>query len=110
MSRNLQQRAAAHLSWANTTKADRTARSDVGRKAFFQQLLDKYDGDEQRARHAYKAHFQMMAYKSAEVRRANREARRAAKPNPGVELIKQLSATLTPEQRAQALEALKAGK
>ena len=74
------------------------------------ELLDKYDGDEQRARHAYKAHFQMMAYKSAEVRRANREARRAAKPNPGVELIKQLSATLTPEQRAQALEALKAGK
>ncbi len=58
------------MSWANT--ADRTARTDPGRSAHFQKFLDKYEGDEKRARSAWKAHFQELADKSRKVRAARK--------------------------------------
>jgi hypothetical protein len=66
----LQHRAASNMGWANTI--DRTARTEHGRRAHFQKFLDQYDGDEKRARSAWKAHFQNMARKSIAARKASK--------------------------------------
>lgn len=60
----------AHISWANTT--DRTARTAPARAALEQKFLDQADGDPVRAAHLRKAHFQRLALKSAQVRRARK--------------------------------------
>ena len=64
-------RAAAELSWANTT--DRSARTAPARAALWQRFLDQVDGDEVRARHLWKAHFANLALRSAQARRRARE-------------------------------------
>ena len=56
------------MSWAATT--DRTARTEPGRRGFWQKLVDEHDGDQKRARNAYKAHFVGMARRSREARQA----------------------------------------
>jgi hypothetical protein len=68
----LQQSIAAYDSWAKTT--NRTKRTEPGRKAFYQSILDAHDGDEKRAQAAYRAHFRRMALKSRNVRRRKAKA------------------------------------
>lgn len=63
-------RIGAHISWANTT--DRTARTAKARAALEQKFLDDADGDPVRAAHLRKAHFALLALKSAQARRARR--------------------------------------
>lgn len=65
-------RLGAHVSWANTI--DRSARTAPARAALEQKFLDAADGDPVRAAHMKKAHYQRLAMKSAEVRRARKEA------------------------------------
>lgn len=60
----------AHVSWANTK--DRSARTAPARAALEQKFLDQADGDPVRAAHLRKAHFQRMALRSAEARRARK--------------------------------------
>jgi hypothetical protein len=69
-------RAAAEMSWANTT--DRSARTAPARAALWQRFLNQVDGDETRARHLWKAHFATLALKSAQSRRRASEATAAA--------------------------------
>lgn len=64
----------SNLSWANTK--DRSERTRPAREAMTQKWLDLADGDSKRAEHLRKAHYQAMALKSAQVRRANRDRRR----------------------------------
>jgi hypothetical protein len=73
----LRQSAGAHTSWANTE--DPAARTAPARKAF----LDRFDREYahlpeadrvRRAAHARKAYFTTLAAKSAEVRRARKQA------------------------------------
>jgi hypothetical protein len=74
-------RAGAHESWANT--ADRTARTDPGRRAFRDSFERKVDPDGTmdpreraiRAEHLRKAHYSRMALRSAQVRRAKRKSK-----------------------------------
>lgn len=66
----------AHTSWANTPS--RTARTQNGRAALMQKFLDDAGGDPQRAESLRKAHFQRLAYLSAESRRKARELACAA--------------------------------
>ena len=70
--RSLKARAAAHTSWANTE--DPTARTAPARAAFLDQFEKQFehlpDAERiRRAAHARKAHFAMLAAKSAEARR-----------------------------------------
>ncbi len=65
-------RAAAEMSWANTS--DRSRRTAPARAALWQKFLDEVDGDQIRARHLWKAHFASLALKSAQARRRAREA------------------------------------
>lgn len=58
---------AAHLSWANTK--DRTARTAPARAALEDKFLLQADGDPVRAAHLRKAHFRLLALKSAQARR-----------------------------------------
>jgi hypothetical protein len=82
--RRLHARAAAETSWANT--ADPSARTEPARRAFLLQFEDQVDPErklapEERARradHARRAHFARVALRSAQTRRANRQARREA--------------------------------
>jgi hypothetical protein len=60
----------AHISWANTP--DRSARTKPARDALFAKLLAEADGDPQRAKHLWKAHFTRLALKSAQSRRKRR--------------------------------------
>ena len=63
-------RIGAHTSWANTE--DRTARTAPARAGLERKFLDQADGDPVRAAHLRKAHYQRLALRSAEVRRARR--------------------------------------
>ncbi|HEX2574716.1 MAG TPA: hypothetical protein VHK88_00110 [Aquihabitans sp.] len=73
---------AAHESWARTP--DRTARTDAARRTYRESFEDVVDPDgtldpaerSRRAEHAYKAHMQRLALKSA-------KARRLARSTPG---------------------------
>lgn len=74
----LQARAAVHLSWARTD--DRSKRTAAGRAAFLDRFERQVDPDgtlpsherAQRAEHARKAYFSMLAAKSAAARRRRR--------------------------------------
>ena len=74
--RELRARLAAHESWANTS--DRTARTAAGRAALDQKFLDQADGDPVRAASMRKAYYARLALKSAQARRAKRDARKAS--------------------------------
>jgi hypothetical protein len=68
-------RLGAFVSWSRTV--DRTARTQPGRDAAWQQLLDQYDGDPKRAKSALRAHLaraQMQAYMARRKAKAAREA------------------------------------
>jgi len=67
---------AAHKSWGKTL--NRNARTTNGRNAFENRFLELADGDPQRAESLRKAYFLELAQKSAEVRRRNRDAKKAA--------------------------------
>ena len=69
-------RIGAHTSWANTI--DRTARTAPARAALEQKFLDLAEGDPVRANHLRKAHFQRLALKSAQARRAKKVGGRVA--------------------------------
>jgi len=60
-------RIVAHTSWANTE--NRTARTAPARAALDAKFLEEAGGDEVRAGHLRKAHFQRMALRSAQARR-----------------------------------------
>lgn len=75
--RSLAASIAAHTSWANTT--NRSARTQPAREALWRKFLDQADGDPQRARHLYKAHFKQLALKSARARRRAASAMEAAR-------------------------------
>lgn len=64
-------RIGAHTSWANTK--NRTARTAPGRAALDAKFLEQADGDPVRAEHLRKAHFQRLALKSAQARRAKKK-------------------------------------
>lgn len=64
-------RIGAHESWARTE--DRSARTRPARDALWQKFLDEAGGDPVRAQHAWKAHFERLAVKSAQSRRKARE-------------------------------------
>lgn len=65
-------RIGAHLSWANTE--DRSKRTAPGRAALDAKFLALAGGDPVRAAHLRKAHFQALALKSAQARRAKKSA------------------------------------
>jgi hypothetical protein len=65
-------RLGAHISWANTS--DRSARTAPARAALEAKFLEQAGGDPVRAEHFRKAYFQRMALRSAQARRAKREA------------------------------------
>jgi hypothetical protein len=62
----------AHRSWANTE--DRSARTSNARAALEEKWLNAANGDPVRAESLRKAHYKMMALKSAASRRKNRGA------------------------------------
>lgn len=74
--RVLRARLAVHESWANTE--DRAARTAPARAARDAKFLEQAGGDPVKAAHLRKAHFARLALKSAQARRRNREARKAA--------------------------------
>lgn len=74
--RRLRAQIAAHESWASTD--NRSARTAPARRALDAKFLAEAGGDEQRAEHLRKAHFQRLALKSAQSRRRAREATDAA--------------------------------
>ena len=63
-------RIGANTKWANTT--DRTAATAPARAALEQQFLDQADGDPVRAANLRKAHYQRLALKSVQARRARK--------------------------------------
>lgn len=71
-SRNLNERYAAHVSWANTS--DRTARTAPAREAMARKFLEQADGDPKRAESLRKAYYLDLARKSAEARRRKAES------------------------------------
>lgn len=93
---------AAHESWAKTL--DRSARTAPARAALDAKFLAQADGDPVRAAHLRKAHYQRLALKSAQARRAKKRTVRletwlvpeiknpsaptvAELSNPGVRLV-----------------------
>ena len=74
--RRLRASIAAHESWAKTS--DRAARTAPARRALEERFLREAGGDERRAEHLRRAHFQRLALKSAQDRRRAREATAAA--------------------------------
>jgi hypothetical protein len=84
--RSLGGRAGAHESWART--ADRTARTEPGRRTFMESFERQVDPDRvmdpveraRRAEHLRKAHFARMALRSAQVRRARGTTRNRYSP------------------------------
>lgn len=68
--RSLAAKAAAHLSWANTT--DRTARTAPARRALDQKFLDQATGDPVRAERLRRAFYARLALKSVQARRRSR--------------------------------------
>lgn len=66
--RRLRASIAAHESWAATP--NRTARTAKARAAMAAKFLAQAEGDPVRAEHLRKAHFQRLALKSAQARRA----------------------------------------
>jgi hypothetical protein len=62
----------AHLRWSK--EKDRAKATQPMRDAFWNKLLEQADGDVQRAESLRKAHYRAMAAKSAEARRAKKEA------------------------------------
>ena len=65
-------RIGAHVSWAQTE--DRTKRTAPGRAALDAKFLEQAGGDPVRAEHLRKAHFQRLALKSVQARRAKKSA------------------------------------
>ncbi len=63
-------RIGANTKWANTT--DRTAATAPARAALEQKFLDQADGDPVRAANLRKAHYQRLALKSVQARRARK--------------------------------------
>lgn len=63
---------AANERWGRTT--DRTAATAPARRALNQKFLDQAGGDPVRAENLRRAHFQRLALKSAQTRRARRAA------------------------------------
>lgn len=61
---------AAHESWAQTD--DRAARTAPARAALDAKFLAAADGDAVKAQHLRRAHFQRLALKSAQARRARK--------------------------------------
>jgi hypothetical protein len=80
--RSLQASVAVHTSWANTE--DPTARTEPGRRTFMDSFERQIDPDgtmhaaerARRAGHLRSAHFARMALRSAQARRAKRNAKR----------------------------------
>ena len=80
--RKLRAQLAAHTSWANT--ADRTKRTEAGRKAMLSKFEQQVDPDgtldpverARRAESARKAHFTRLALLSAQARRKGAASRR----------------------------------
>jgi hypothetical protein len=72
----LQHSEASLRSWANTI--DRRERASHGARAHFQKFLDQYDGDEKRARAAWRAHFKHIARMSIKARKAKADKSRKA--------------------------------
>ena len=63
-------RIGANTKWANTT--DRTAATAPARAALEQKFLDQADGDPVRPANLRKAHYQRLALKSVQARRARK--------------------------------------
>lgn len=82
--RKLRASAAAHQSWANTTNP--TARTEPARRKHRESFEAKVDPEgvldpserARRAEHAYRAHMQLLALKSAKSRRLKAESRAKA--------------------------------
>jgi hypothetical protein len=66
----------AHLSWAKTV--DWSARTEKARRAADERFLAQADGDPKRVEQLRKAFYLGIAQKSAEARRRNRDAKKAA--------------------------------
>lgn len=74
--RSLRGSIAVNTSWANT--ADRSARTEPGRRSFLERFEREVDPDgtldpadrAKRAEHARRAYFQRLAFQSAKARRA----------------------------------------
>lgn len=85
--RSMQMRLASHISWAKTE--DRSARTEAARKAshhtrFITKAREMHPGAsevviERTAESLRKAHYQQMALRSAQARRAKSAAKQAAK-------------------------------